>query len=74
MLSNSPKRQIVDPSLAVATLGATSERLVRDLELLGLLFESSVVRDLRVFSQPLDSEVFHFWDKGARSRRNYAVA
>ena len=66
MLRNSPKRHFVDPSLAVAALGATSERLVRDLELLGLLFESLVVRDLRVLSQPLDGEVFHYRDKGGQ--------
>ena len=31
--------------------------------MIGLLFESLVVRDLRVLSQPLDGEVFHYRDK-----------
>jgi predicted AAA+ superfamily ATPase len=62
-LRRSVKRHFVDPSLAVAALGATTDRLVRDLEALGLLFESLVVRDLRVLSQPLDGEVFHYRDK-----------
>ena len=39
-LRRSVKRHFVDPSLAVASLGATSDRLVRDLSALGLLFES----------------------------------
>ena len=62
-LRHSIKRHFVDPSLAVAAIGATSDRLVRDLSALGLLFESLVVRDLRVFAQPLDGEVFHYRDK-----------
>jgi predicted AAA+ superfamily ATPase len=65
-LRRSPKRHFVDPSLAVAALGATAERLARDFEALGLLFESLVVRDLRVLSQPLDGEVFHYRDKGGQ--------
>jgi len=61
-LRTSPKRHFVDPSLAVAALGAGPERLLADLNLLGLLFESLVVRDLRVFAQPLDGRVFHYRD------------
>lgn len=37
--------------------------LVGDLELLGLLFESLVIRDLRVLTQPLDARLFHYRDK-----------
>ncbi|MFN2615551.1 MAG: DUF4143 domain-containing protein [Thermoleophilaceae bacterium] len=47
-LRSSPKRHFVDPSLAVAALGAGPERLLGDLNLLGLLFESLVIRNLRV--------------------------
>ena len=61
-LRKAPKRHYVDPSLAVAALGAGPERLLADLELLGLLFESLVIRDLRVYSQPLDGEVLHYRD------------
>lgn len=59
-LRTSPKRHFVDPSLAVAALGAGPERLLADLNLLGLLFESLVIRDLRVLAQPLDGRVFHY--------------
>lgn len=62
VLRTSPKRHFVDPSLAVAALRASPDRLLADLELLGLLFESLVVRDLRVLSQPLDGEVLHYRD------------
>ena len=61
-LRTSPKRHFVDPSLAVAALGAGPEQLLADLNLLGLLFESLVVRDLRVLAQPLDGRVLHYRD------------
>jgi predicted AAA+ superfamily ATPase len=61
-LRTSPKRHFADPSLAVAALGAGPERLLQDLNLLGLLFESLVVRDLRVLAQPLDGRVLHYRD------------
>lgn len=61
-LRRSPKRHFVDPSLAVAALGSGPERLLADLDFLGLLFESLVVRDLRVFAQALDGSVLHYRD------------
>ena len=35
------------------------DRLLSDLEWLGFLFESLVIRDLRVLTQAMDGEVFH---------------
>ncbi|MBW6455797.1 MAG: DUF4143 domain-containing protein [Trueperaceae bacterium] len=57
-----PKRHFVDPSLAAAALGATPPRLLRDVGTLGLLFESLVVRDLRVYAQPFEATVLHYRD------------
>jgi uncharacterized protein len=61
-LRAAPKRHFVDPSLAVAALRATPARLLRDLNLLGFLFESLVVRDLRVYAQAGDAQVFQYRD------------
>ncbi|MDE0134027.1 MAG: DUF4143 domain-containing protein [Acidimicrobiaceae bacterium] len=61
-LRKSPKRHFADPSLAAAALGAGEARLGRDMELLGLLFESLVVRDLRIYAEPLRASVFHYRD------------
>ena len=61
-LRTAPTHHFVDPSLAVAALGADPERLIRDVQTLGLLFESLVVRDLRVYAGPLDATVFHYRD------------
>jgi uncharacterized protein len=61
-LRRSLKRHFTDPSLAVAALRGTPEALMRDLNFLGLLFESMVVRDLRVYAQPLRGEVQYYKD------------
>lgn len=58
-LQQSPKRHFADPSLAAAVLGATPQRLLDDPETLGLLFESLVVRDLRVYAAANRAEVYH---------------
>lgn len=62
ILRSAPKRHFVDPSLAVAALRATPARLLREIEWLGFLFESLVVRDLRIYAQPNDAMVRHYRD------------
>jgi predicted AAA+ superfamily ATPase len=61
-LRTAPKRHFVDPSLAVAALRATPDRLLKDLSLFGFLFESLVVRDLRVYAQVSDARVLQYRD------------
>ena len=61
-LRGAAKRHFVDPSLAVAALRATPERLLGDVRLLGFLFESLVVRDLRVYAQAADAQVLQYRD------------
>lgn len=63
LLRSAPTRHFVDPSLAVAALGATPATLLKDLNTFGLLFESLVVRDLRAYAQPLDAGIFHYRDQ-----------
>ena len=61
-LRRSEKRYFVDPSLAVAALRGGPRRLRSDLPFFGLLFESLVMRDLRVYAQANDSRVSYFRD------------
>ncbi len=56
-------RHVVDPSIAAAALGMGPEGALKDLETFGLLFEGLCVRDLRVYADVLDGEVFHFREK-----------
>lgn len=61
-LRKAAKIHFVDPSLAVAAMNTGPERLLKDLNLLGLLFESLAIRDLRVYAQDADAEVLHYRD------------
>ena len=61
-LQGKPKRHFVDPSLAVAALRANPDRLLKDLNLLGLLFESMVIRDLRIYARAAEAEVLQYRD------------
>ena len=61
-LRKTPKIHFVDPSLAASALRATPRRLLTDPETLGLLFESLVVRDLRIYSQAETGSVYHYRD------------
>ena len=56
-------RYYVDPSIACAALGIGPEDLINDLNTFGFIFECLCIRDLRVYSQPLDGKVYHFRDK-----------
>jgi predicted AAA+ superfamily ATPase len=61
-LRQTPTRHFVDPSIAVAALETHPAQLERQVDTLGLLFESLVVRDLRVYAQAIDARVFHYHD------------
>ena len=61
-LRTSRKRHFVDPSLATAALGAVPEHLLEDVPWFGFVFESMVVRDLRVYAQAIRARVYHYRD------------
>lgn len=59
----SPTRYFIDPSLAVAALGASPTTLLgTQIKLLGFLFENLAVRDLRVYMQSLGGAVYQYRD------------
>ena len=61
-VGKSPKRHFSDPSLACAVLGIKQEQLIKDLEFFGFMFESLVVRDLKIYIEHLGGHIFHFHD------------
>nr|WP_274606999.1 DUF4143 domain-containing protein [Agrococcus sp. KRD186] len=65
-LRKEPKRQLCDPSLALALVGGNATALRRDPGFAGQLFESLVVHDLRVLTQPLGGSVYHARDSAGR--------
>jgi hypothetical protein len=56
------KRHLCDPALACALLKATPERLIGDLETFGFLFEGMCERDLKIYAQSFDANVYHYQD------------
>lgn len=61
-LGKSPKRHLTDPSLACAALNLTAEKLMKDLNTFGFMFESLVERDLRIYIEYLGGKLYHFRD------------
>lgn len=57
------KRCFVDPSIAVASLGASPESLEVDLNTFGFIFECLCFRDLRVYSQALGGRLSYYHDR-----------
>ncbi len=62
-IRTSDNRYFTDPSIATAALGLGPSDLMNDLNTFGLLFETLCVRDLRVFADALDGQVYHYRDK-----------
>ena len=62
-IRTSNTRYYIDPSIAAAALGLDPQDLLSDLRTFGLLFETMCIRDLRVFADVLNGNVYHFRDK-----------
>ena len=57
------KRGFSDPSIAVAALGVGPEYFRKDFKTFGFLFESLVMRDLRVYSRALGGRISYYRDR-----------
>lgn len=59
----SRKRNLVDPSLAVAALGLSPAYFNTDFKTLGFLFESLCIRDLKAYSSAAGGRVSYYRDR-----------
>ncbi len=57
------KKNLVDPSIAVASLGLSPDYFFKDFNTLGFLFESLVMRDLRIYSSALGGHMSYYHDR-----------
>ena len=57
------KRNLIDPSIAVATLGLSPEYFKTDFKTLGFLFESLCIRDLKIYSSAFDGDLSYYHDR-----------
>lgn len=62
-IRTSDTRYFIDSSIATASLGLGPEDLIKDLNTMGLFFETMCVRDLRVYAESIGGEVYHYRDK-----------
>lgn len=62
-IRSSNKREFIDPSIAVASLGLSPEYLETDLKTFGFIFECLCVRDLKAYSNSLGGKVSYYRDK-----------
>lgn len=61
-IKQAEKRHLSDPSLAAALLNATPEMLLNDLNTLGFLFEALCERDLKIYAESFDADLYHYQD------------
>ncbi len=62
-IRTSPKRHSVDPSIATAVLRTNTEGILKDFLFFGFLFEALCTRDIRIYAQTNDGDLFHYRDK-----------
>ena len=62
-IRTSDTKYFVDSSIATVSLGLGPKDLINDLNTFSLMFETMCVRDLRVYSQGLFGQVYHYRDK-----------
>lgn len=59
-VGKNPKRHFVDPSLGCAILNITPEKLMNDLETMGLYFEALCERDLKIYAESIGAKLYHY--------------
>ncbi|MBO7079972.1 MAG: ATP-binding protein, partial [Bacilli bacterium] len=63
VIRSNPKRNLIDPSIAVASLGLSPEYFNTDLKTLGFLFKSLCIRDLKIYSSKMDGVLSYYHDR-----------
>lgn len=59
-------RHFTDPSIGAAALGITPEGIFKDITTFGLLFESLVIHDLRIYADTIGAHVYKYRDSKKR--------
>lgn len=62
-MRSSKKKELIDPSIAVAALGLSPELLLQDLNTFGFIFECLCIRDLKAYSAALGGRVSYYHDR-----------
>ncbi len=62
-IRTSPKKSMIDPSLAIALLDSNEKDLMIDIKTFGLFFENLVARDLSVYAGAIGGHLKHYRDR-----------
>ena len=62
-IRTSNTRYFTDPSIGTAALSLGPQNLIQDLHTMGLFFENLCIRDLRIYTDYLGGNVYHYRDK-----------
>lgn len=62
-IRTSDTRYFSEPSIATSALGIGPSDLINDLHTMGMMFETLCVRDLRIYAESLNGNVYHYRDK-----------
>lgn len=62
-IRSTPKKEFIDPSIAVAALGLFPQSLMDDLNTFGFIFETLCIRDLRVYTGKKLGEISYYMDR-----------
>lgn len=62
-IRSSSKKEFIDPSIAIASLGLTPDLLLQDFRTFGFIFETLCIRDLNVYSTALNGKISYYHDR-----------
>ncbi|MDO5824066.1 MAG: DUF4143 domain-containing protein [Methanobrevibacter sp.] len=60
---STPKKEFIDPSIAVASLGLSPQSLIDDLNTFCFIFETLCIRDLRIYTSEKLGEISYYRDR-----------
>lgn len=62
-IRSSDKKEFIDPSIAVAALSLTPQKLLLDLHTFGFIFETLCIRDIKAYSSAMGGHVSYYHDR-----------
>ena len=62
-IRTSSKHYFVDPSIATSALDINPNDLINDLKTFVFIFESMLIRDLKIYVEANDANLYHYRDK-----------
>ena len=73
-IRKSDKKLLVDTSLVCSALGLSKDKIMRDFRYFGLLFEAICIRDLRIYVESIDGQIYHYYEQNTnKNSKDYEI-